>query len=404
MITSVVIGMLCVHLLSFGVMFWLISQRLQGDKLGMDVFALGNAMLGLAYVMQLLEGAPSSRAVSVLNHSLTLCTPLVCWIGGMRFFGRPAPLLKPLCALALVYTAMQLLVQWQLGTAARYTMLAFASALTFAAMTAAVVYAMRRIARDLQVEMALFAVLICGLGVLNALKGVRLLQDGLDALDARHRFQSVFYIYMSFLATVLAPCMIWLVLRRLTDALRATAARDPLTQLLNRRGLVAGLEGHFRSRAASPVRLLLLDIDHFKRINDTWGHKAGDEMLCAVAQVLRRTLRHGDLASRTGGEEFAVVCLDAGDESAMAQLAERLRAAIEQESVPLPGLDQPLRCTVTIGVSPAFRSPDGLDAAMQEADIALYRGKAAGRNRVEWEPAQERALGAGSVPVAAQPA
>ncbi len=393
MIATVIVGMLCVHLLCFSVMFWLISRRLQGNRLGMDVFALGNAMLGLAYVLQLWGGPPGWTAASVLNHTLTLCTPLVFGVGGLRFFGRTAPLLRPLFMLALGYTAAQWLAHALLGQAARYAMLSLASALIFAAMAAGVVQAIRTVARDLRIEMTLFALLIAGLGVLNAVKFARVLQDGVAALDMAHRFQAVFYIYMSFLATVLAPCMVWLVLRRLTDALRAAAAHDPLTQLLNRRGLLAGLEGHFRARSAAPARLLMLDLDHFKQINDSYGHKAGDLVLCQVADVLRHALRRGDLSGRTGGEEFIVVCVDASDEGA-ALLAERLRAAVERLRVPLPGAKAVLRCTVTIGVSMPFHAADGLDAAMQQADAALYRGKAAGRNRVEWSHGSDAATGA----------
>lgn len=383
MVATVIVGMLCVHLLCFAVMFWLISTRLQGQKLGMDAFAVGNAMLGAAYVLQLLGGPPGWNALSVVNHTLTLCVPLVYWVGALRFFGRSTPLLKPLFLLGLGYAAAQVLVQWLAGSVARYAMLSFASAAVFLAMTVAVVQAMRSMAKDLRVEMALFALLIGGLCVLNAIKGVLVARGGLEALGMEHRFQVVFYIYMSFLATVLAPSMIWLVLRRLTDALRATAQRDPLTQLLNRRGLLAGLEGHFRSRSAAPARLLMLDIDHFKRINDTHGHQAGDMVLCHVAGLLRHALRRGDLASRMGGEEFVLVCFGA-DEDGVRHLAERLRSTIAQQAAPMPMMDGELHCTVTIGVSQPFRGPDGFDGAVQQADAALYRGKAGGRNRIEW--------------------
>ena len=382
MSATFIVGMLCMYLLCFAIMFWLIGKRLQGNSLGMDVFALGNAMLGVAYALQLLGGGPSWDALSVLNHTLTVCTPAVYWVAAMRFFGRPAPLVKPVLALALAYAAAQVLVQWLAGSVARYAMLAFVMALMFLAMTLAVVHAMRGVAKGLRVEMVFFALLIGGLGVLNAIKGVLVVQGGLDALDMKHRFQVVFYIYMSSLATVLAPSMIWLVLCRLTDELRAAAAHDPLTHLLNRRGLFAGLERHFSARTAGPARLLLLDIDHFKRINDTCGHKAGDMVLCQVAEVLRRTARRADLVCRTGGEEFIVACLDSDDERVMC-LAERLRVAIAQQAVSVPGVQEALRCTVTIGLSPAFHGPDGFDAAMQGADAALYRGKASGRNRIE---------------------
>ena len=382
MSATFIVGMLCVYLQCFALMFWLIGKRLQGNSLGMDVFALGNAMLGGAYVLQLLGGGPSWDALSVLNHTLTVCTPAVYGVGAMRFFGRPAPLLKPVLALALAYVAAQVLVQWLLGSVARYAMLAFVMALMFLSMTVAVVNITRGMAKALRVELVFFALLIGGLGVLNAIKGVLVLQGGLDALDMKHRFQVVFYIYMSFLATVFAPAMVWLVLCRLTDELRAAAAHDPLTHLLNRRGLFTGLELHFSARTAGPARLLLLDIDHFKRINDTHGHKAGDMVLCHVAQVLRRTVRRTDLACRTGGEEFVIVCLDTDEESVL-HLAERVRLAIAQQAVPVPGTQEALRCTVTVGMSLAFHSPDGFDAAMQGADAALYRGKASGRNRIE---------------------
>lgn len=92
----------------------------------------------------------------------------------------------------------------------------------------------RAFAKDLRGEMIFFAVLNSGICVLNALKFVKLRDNGLDALQMDRNFQLVFYIYMSFLATVLPPSIVWLVLRRLNDELRSVAARDPMTQLLNR--------------------------------------------------------------------------------------------------------------------------------------------------------------------------
>ena len=195
-------------------------------------------------------------------------------------------------------------------------------------------------------------------------------------------FQLVFYIYMSSLATVLPPALIWLVLRRLTDELRDIAARDPMTQLLNRRGLTDALQRYFSSRRAVPAYLLVLDVDHFKRINDSYGHPAGDALLCQVAKLLRSTVRSGDLASRIGGEEFVAVCLDI-DAPQVLQLAERLRAAVEAQALHIAEAEQPLRCTVTIGLSQPFKGTEALEEAMRQADEALYRGKAGGRNRVE---------------------
>ena len=215
---------------------------------------------------------------------------------------------------------------------------------------------------------------------------MKLVDGGLNALHMDSNFQLVFYIYMSSLATVLPPSIIWLVLRRLTDDLRDMAARDPMTQLLNRRGLTEALQRYFTSRKAVPAHLLMVDVDHFKRINDTYGHQVGDAVLCQVAEVLGATVRGGDLAARIGGEEFVVICLDT-DILGVMHLAERLRAAIENQAIKITGSDHPLHCTITIGVSHHFASAHVLEDAMREADDALYRGKAAGRNRIEPAPA-----------------
>ncbi|MEO7031459.1 MAG: GGDEF domain-containing protein [Herbaspirillum sp.] len=381
MVATVIVGMLCVHLLCFGGMFLLISTRLHDKKLGMDAFAVGNVLLGAAYILQLSGGAPDWNLMSVVNHTLTICVPAAYWVGGMRFFDRPAPLWRPLITLALAYTALQVLVQWTLGSVARYAMLSGFSALVFLVMTITVVYGVRTFAKDLRAEMVLFAVLIGGICILTAAKFVNILAGGLQALDMSSRFQMVFYIYMSFLATVLAPSIVWLVLRRLMDDLRAMAEHDPLTRLLNRRGLTKRLTAHFHLRTAQPAILFMLDIDHFKRTNDTYGHKVGDTVLSHVADVIRDTVRQSDLSCRVGGEEFITVCLDANGVSMMC-LAERVRMAIENHVVPIDGGGETIQCTATLGVSNSFTSVHEFDRAMQQADAALYRGKAAERNQV----------------------
>ncbi|HBZ95170.1 MAG TPA: GGDEF domain-containing protein [Pseudomonas sp.] len=382
MVTTVILGMLCVHLLCFSVMFLLISRRLNGKTMGMEVFALGNLLLGLAYILQLLDGPPDWGPMSLVNHTLTLGAPVAYVLGAMRFFDRPTPVLRPLLMLLVVYSLVQVLVQWLLGSAARHALLAGLCALLFLAMTAAVLYGRRSFARDLRVEMVVFAVLIGGVSVLNAVKFAMIVNGGMAALDMNSGFQKVFYIYMSFLATVLPPCAVWLVLRRLTDELRRLAAHDPLTRLLNRRGLLDALDAQFRLRMTGPAYLLIIDIDHFKQINDSHGHKVGDLVLCHIAGVLTCTARQGDLICRLGGEEFVVIALET-DEAGVMQLAERMRSAIGQSEVPGVGQGHVIRCTATIGVSDRFNAAQAFDEALQRADAALYRGKTAGRNRVE---------------------
>ena len=382
MIATLLVGMLCVYLLSFTVMFLLISRRLRGEKMGMDAFAVGNLTLGMAYVLQLLEGPAGWSWMSVVNHSLTLCSLLAYCVGGARFFGRAVPLLWPSVGIGVGYAVVQVLVDAAWGSVARYALLAATCALCFIGMVAVLLYGVRTFARDLRGEVLLFALLISGICVLNVIKLIKLLSGGLAALSMDGQFQMVFYVYMCSLATILPPSIVWLVLRRLTDALRGMAARDPLTQLLNRRGLTEALDAWFR-RPNARARLLLVDVDHFKRINDNYGHHVGDAVLCGVADALRGAVRKDDLVCRLGGEEFAAICMGA-DDAAARRVAERVRGAI-QDKVMLQGPRYAgLRCTVTVGVSHCFGDEASLERAMQDADAALYRGKRAGRNRVEW--------------------
>ena len=385
MVVKILIGMLCAHLLCFSVMFLLFSKRLRGQKMGMEFFALGNLLLGCAYALQLVEDGIGFSAISVVNHTLTLASPVVYWLGAMRFFGHSVPLVRPLLAFAALYSVAQVLVQWSLGPVGRYAMLSGGSALLFLIMAITVVYGVRTFAKDLQGEMVFFAVLISGICVLNAIKFVTILDVGLEALQRDRNFQRVFYLYMSFLATVLPPAIVWLALRRLTDELRNIAARDPMTQLLNRRGLTEALQLSFNHRKTEHAYLLMVDIDHFKRINDTYGHQTGDIVLCHVAKILQTTARRGDLVSRLGGEEFVVICLDIAGAGVL-QVAQRLRTTIETQAIHIAGIDPPLRCTITIGISHRFATAQAFEDAIQQADAALYRGKAAGRNRVESAP------------------
>lgn len=382
MVATTLVAMLCAHLLCFSVMFLLISRRLHGNKMGMDFFAVGNLLLAVAYILQLVEGGPAWSAMSVANHTLTLAAPIAYCLGAMRFFGRPVRLWWPLVLFSVVYCFAQWLVQWSAGPATRYAMLSAMAAVLFLVMTATVIHGARTFAKDLRVEMIFFALLIGGICVLNVLKFMKVVEGGLDALHMDSRFQMIFYIYMSTLATMVPPAIVWLVLRRLTDSLRNMAARDSLTNLLNRRGLLEALQQYFNARSAEPAYLLVMDVDHFKRINDTHGHQAGDDVICHVADLLRHAVRQGDLTGRIGGEEFVAICFDTNHQD-VAQLAERLRAGIESHAAKIAGSDLLLPCTVTVGISAQFYGADGLEDALHQADSALYRGKAAGRNRVE---------------------
>lgn len=176
------------------------------------------------------------------------------------------------------------------------------------------------------------------------------------------------------------------------EELRALAETDPLTGLLNRRAFLpaAAAAMELYESSGTAVCILMLDIDHFKRVNDTRGHAAGDEVIRTVGRVIASQVRAADRAARFGGEEFVVLLRDT-DETGALRLAERIREQVAATGV----LHQGASVTVTVsgGLALAEKYDRDIEDVVQRADTALYAAKAAGRNRVVmsdqdgWRPA-----------------
>lgn len=183
------------------------------------------------------------------------------------------------------------------------------------------------------------------------------------------------------------------------EAWKTRALTDPLTALPNRRAFERGIAGLRLEHKESS--LLIIDLDHFKTVNDTHGHAAGDYVLQQVSMILRANMRNRDLLSRLGGEELAVLLPDTGAVTAQ-QIAERLRASIEALDIIWEG--QTIGITASFGVSVALGSTPSRDLFVQ-ADAALYAAKRNGRNRVVFsgEALLRPATEAGSAKPASQP-
>lgn len=175
-------------------------------------------------------------------------------------------------------------------------------------------------------------------------------------------------------------------LRAERNALRSRARTDALTGALKREELEAALHTEFE--AGTPFGVLFIDVDHFKKVNDVYGHQMGDEVLRAVAKALSHGARGGDLCGRFGGEEFVLLLRSVTPEQAVS-VAERHRAAVSRLTFSKRG---PQQVTVSLGVATYDAQwPDmNLAQLLRRADRALYRAKAEGRNRVVLAaPAQE---------------
>ena len=175
---------------------------------------------------------------------------------------------------------------------------------------------------------------------------------------------------------------------RLRATMRAgldAAVKDPLTGLYNRRYAITHLRHQFEKALlnGNDLSIVMIDLDHFKRINDAFGHAVGDMVLCAVGDILKSALRASDLLARLGGEEFVVILPDTHQKAAI-QIAQRLCRLIE--NIHLEAI--PNRVTASIGVSALakqddyFSQSDAYENLLMRADKALYAAKRGGRNQV----------------------
>jgi diguanylate cyclase (GGDEF)-like protein len=200
-------------------------------------------------------------------------------------------------------------------------------------------------------------------------------------LEIAPTIESFSYAIYLIASSATPMAFIWLLNARLLHDLQRQSMLDPLTHLLNRRGLhqVGERELPRSERSGQSLALAVADIDHFKRLNDTYGHAAGDAVLRDIARMLEASVRRGDAVARMGGEEFVILLPDTEAEQAVT-LVERLRETIESHAFTVR--EGTVRITISFGVTVSRgRTGLSLEGLVDEADTSLYAAKQDGRNR-----------------------
>ena len=337
---------------------------------------------GTAYLLGAVSVALSTLASNMLGAMLSLALNAVgfaacgmVWNAARVFHGRK-PNLPGLLLGAMVWVAAVMMLKPE-ASAIRF-MIGAAIVAIYAALTAAQLWSERRKTLQSRWPAIVVPVLHGFVLMLPVLLGGLLRPH--DAAFVGSIWVTVFSIELVLYAVATVFVIFMLVSERVVTAHKTAASTDPLTGMFNRRGFAEATSRVIEreANAGRPVTVLIFDLDHFKSINDRFGHSAGDEILKLFATVVLSTLRITDLSGRVGGEEFAALLPCPLEEGVIA--AERVREAFADSGIVVE--DGPVDTTVSIGVAGGPAGTE-LEVLLAAADSALYQAKRNGRNRVE---------------------
>jgi len=342
----------------------------------------GNAAAALGWLLLALRGIVPNFVSVVIGNTLIMCM-LVLWYRAIaEFRGLRPNLILPYALAALCFVSLWAVldadVRWRVVVASAYGSVLLA--LNAWLLVVDLPPARRGLHVATAAVFALCAVVATWRTIHSATVGVSL------DLFTPNLVQSLSFASFYLGSVGVSFCFILLTKERADEELMRLAMYDPLTELLNRRTMLDRFEREFERcrRNRLPVSVLMVDVDHFKQVNDTHGHAAGDKVLKRFAQVLLELRRELDIVGRYGGEEFCLL-LPGTDETGARALAERIRAAAERCRV--PWRNQELGFTISIGIATTGAGDAlALEELISRADAALYDAKRRGRNRTAPAP------------------
>jgi diguanylate cyclase (GGDEF)-like protein len=377
---STTLGILSAHLLLSGFLFARVAAGMASRE-GIEDWSGGSFLASMGLLLRIPDQSPLFHVAS----DVLLLGGALLFLRGTRTFVRPQPRRAnpPLDRrFALLLVALGLL---QIPMTLRGVGGLFVDVLLSVLLLAIGWTGLHASRRDGGVAVAAISRSLRGLGALFVSLGLGTITLSLLPLVQTGSSMPVLLLeqflppLLAWLVLSVAFAQVWMVFSRMHGRMEGLASEDPLTEILNRRGLQQRINRHFERRGSEPVVFLLGDLDYFKSVNDRFGHEGGDEVLRQVAAVLKVVCRRGDFVARFGGEEFLIGCVDATTDLGL-RLADRIRSEVSALRIEV-GNGEWVRCTISIGVSEPFRRPDLWRRALAQADRAMYEAKARGRDR-----------------------
>ena len=349
---------------------------------GLGHWAAALMVNAIGHLLIMLRGLAPDILSVVLGNVLLACVFVGMIAAIYQFQGRPAPWLLLLAAPVMVAVFVSMFMDNFPARAGFVGLVIGLQAIWALAATLERRHATVGRGQWLLVAgLALEALVLGGRSVLTVA-----LPDSATSILQGSVLQTVTFMATFSVVLVSSVGFVFMSRDRSDESNRIMAALDPLTGVANRRSLISALDRDVSRaiRTHQPIALIMVDIDHFKHVNDRYGHPAGDEVLCSVVSVLRQRVRAQDLVGRYGGEEFMVLLPDT-DLVGAEQLARELCKAVEESRCLAQGAGpEGVEVTVSIGVFGGhLESGDSWDMLIAAADRALYEAKNNGRNRVE---------------------
>lgn len=361
--------------LSFSMVFIVVAARSQSRKAAMWL-GVGFGVASLSAICELMVAfAGPTRIWAMCAFTTVLAGMVMLTIGIAQMYGRSVPL--PIASLYMVASVILAHLIYELPRGTPLQALLYQSPFAVVVLVGAitVMLARQRTILDIFLSVLLTITSAHFLGKAGLAVWVG---SGATAKDYVHTNYAL--ISQSLTAVLIVTVGLTLLAKLVLEILavhRTESEIDSLSGLANRRGFERQIHEALQQYRRGQHAIIITDLDHFKRINDTYGHHTGDQVIRIFAEALRSKAPQGSVVGRLGGEEFAVFLPQMS-----AKEAERLASKFRLATMSLEGLPPTLRVTASFGIS-GVSSPDDLEAAFRQADVALYRAKGAGRNRVE---------------------